>query len=314
MNFSGVIKNEILSKPVKELHCKKAFLAGLVRGSGTLYETDDGLGLDFNVPNEETVYTVSRYFETLFGYEIREVSVSEDRLNKKDKFTLTVGGEHSREILTELGVLSEREGELVVDLKLYGALTEKECCLKSFIKGLFVATGSCTVPTYNDSENTGYHLELVFSHYTPALETCEKLADHGVLTKITRRKDSYIVYIKSGEEIKNFTAFLQAPVSVLKLTELMINRELVNNTNRRKNCDLGNLNRQVEAVVRQTEAIKKIDRVIGLDALKTNLRETAKIRLENPDDTLTELAETLGVTKSCLNHRLRKLVAIADEL
>ena len=94
----------------------------------------------------------------------------------------------------------------------------------------------------------------------------------------------------------------------------MINRELVNNTNRRKNCDLGNLNRQVEAVAKQTDAIKKIQANLGLETLKKDLRETAQARLDNPDETLNELAEILGVTKSCLNHRLRKIVAIADEI
>lgn len=315
MNFSGVIKNEILNKPIKENHCKKAFLAGLIRGSGALYQTEDGrLGLDFTVHSEDIAYTVAKYFEILFNYELREGSVSEDRLNKKDKFTLTISGEKATEILSELGILIEIDGETAVNLKLYGDITERECCLKWFIKGLFLATGTCTVPSHADSKNTGYHLEMVFSHYTPALETSEKLASFGVMTKITRRKESYIVYIKSAEEIKNFTAFLQTPVSVLKLTDLMINRELVNNTNRRKNCDLGNLNRQVEAVAKQTDAIKKIQATIGLDSLKKDLLETANARLNNPDETLSELAEILGVTKSCLNHRLRKLVAIADEI
>ncbi len=314
MNFSNVIKKEILAKPIKDAHCRKAFLAGLIRGTGTLYETESGLGLDFNVASEDVAITVSRYFETLFGFQIREMSVSEDRLNHKDKFTLTIGGARANSILTELGILIETDGELCVNLKLYGELTEKECCLKAFIKGLFVATGSCTLPSEKDSENTGYHLELVFSHYTPALETSEKLAEYDVLTKITRRKDSYIVYIKSAEEIKNIVAFLQAPVSVLKLTDVMINRELVNDTNRRKNCDLGNLTRQIEAVAKQTYAIKKIASTIGLETLKKDLMETAKARLENTDETLLELAERLNVTKSCLNHRLRKLVAIADEL
>ncbi len=314
MNFSTVIKNEILSKNIKDNHCKKAFLAGLIRGTGTLYEADDGLGLDFNIYSEETAYSVSRYFETLFNYSFREMSVSEDRLNHKDKFTLTISGEKATEILTELGILITSDGERAVNLKLYGDITEKECCLKWFIKGLFVSTGSCTLPTDTESENTGYHLELVFSHYTPALETSEKLAEYDVLTKITRRKDSYIVYIKSAEEIKNFIAFMQAPVSVLKLTDLMVNREFINNVNRRKNCDLGNISRQLEAVKKQTDAIIKISKIIGLETLKKDLMETAKARLENPDDTLIELAEKLDVTKSCLNHRLRKLVAIADEL
>ncbi len=315
MNFSNTVKTEILNKPIKDNHCKKAFLAGLIRGTGTLYETEDGLGLDFNVYSEDVAITVSRYFETLFGYTFREMSVSEDRLNNKDKFTLTIGGERASEILTELGILlTADDGERAVNLKLYGDITERECCLKSFIKGLFIATGSCTVPTDNNSKNTHYHLELVFSHGTPALETSVKLSEYNVQTKITRRKESFILYIKSGEEIKNFIAFLQAPVSVLKLTDLMINRELVNDTNRCKNCDLGNLNRQIEATSKQIGAIKKIDQTLGLSSLKKDLSETAKARLENPDETLAELAERLNITKSCLNHRLRKLVVIADGL
>jgi DNA-binding protein WhiA len=174
--------------------------------------------------------------------------------------------------------------------------------------------GNCTVPTANDSVNTGYHLELSFSHYTPALQTSEKLAENNVITKITRRRESYIVYIKSAEEIKDFIAFLPAPVSVLKLTDLIINREIVNDSNRRKNCDLGNVSKQVEAAAKQISAIEKIEKTIGLESLKQDLALTAKARKEFSEDTLMELAERLDVSKSCLNHRLRKIVCIANEL
>ena len=92
----------------------------------------------------------------------------------------------------------------------------------------------------------------------------------------------------------------------------MINREISNNSNRQKNCDLGNLNRQVEAVSKQLDAIKKIERSIGLDALKPDLKEVAIFRKQNPESSLTELAEILNVSKSCLNHRLRKIVEIAN--
>jgi DNA-binding protein WhiA len=314
MNFGDKIKEEILSKNLKERHCKKAFLAGIVRGSGSLYEKDGELGLQFSVTDEETAMFMSACFKGLFDYDIREMSVSEDRLNKKDKFTLSVSGEKVEEILKSLEILVERDGDLVVNLKFYGDLTAKDCCLRAFMRGLFVAVGGCTLPTDNESTSTGYHLELVFSHYTPALETSEKLAEFGISTKITRRRESYIVYIKSAEEIKDFVAFLPAPVSVLKLTDLMINREIINNSNRQKNCDIANVNKQVEASAKQLAAIEKIDRIIGLETLKDDLRLTAKSRLENPDMTLNELAEHLKVTKSCLNHRLRKIVVIANEL
>lgn len=313
MAFIDSIKNEILNKNIKERHCRKAFLAGLVRGLGSLYEGENGLGLEIKASNEQTAMYITSAVRTLFNYDIREVSVSEDRLNGKDKFYLSISGERVTEILSDLEILTESDGELVVNLKFYGKLTEKECCLRSFIKGLFVAVGNCTVPD-NSESSTGYHLELNFSHYTPALETSEKLAQFNVLTKITRRRESFIVYIKSAEEIKDFLAFLPAPVSVLKLTDLIINRELSNNSNRQKNCDLGNVNKQVEAAAKHVDAINKIIETIGLESLKPDLRETAIARVENSEETLSELSERLNVTKSCLNHRLRKLVAIANEL
>lgn len=314
MNFSETIKSEILSKQIKERHCRTAFVAGLIRGSGTLYLKDGEIGLDFKVNNEQTAMLISSYIYNLFNYEIREVSVSEDRLNKKDKFVLSISGEQATNVLQDLEILTDKEDEIEVNLNFYGQITKRDCCLRAFIRGLFIATGVCTVPTADDSSSTGYHLEMNFSHYTPALQTSEKLAEHGIITKITRRRDNYILYIKSVEEIKDFIAFLPAPVSVLKLTDLMINRELVNASNRRKNCDLGNVNKQVEASVKQISSIDKIEQTIGLDTLKTDLRITAKARKENPDETMSELALRLNVSKSCLNHRLRKIVAIANEL
>lgn len=314
MNFSDTIKKEILSKPIKDDHCKLAFIAGLIRGSGVLYERDGELGLDFKANDEQTTMMLTLNFKSLFNYDIREISVTEDKLNKKDKFYLSISGPRAIDVLKKLEILTEDNGELAVNLTFFGKLTKRECCIKAFIRGLFVATGSCTLPSKNEKSSTGYHLEINFSHYAPAHETSEKLAEFGISTKVVSRREGYIVYIKSAEEIKDFIAFLPAPVSVLKITDLMVTREFANNINRQKNCDLGNVSKQVEASAKQISAIEKIDRIIGLETLKPDLYQTAKARKDNPEDTLTELAERLSVTKSCLNHRLRKLVCIADEL
>ncbi|MBE7081755.1 MAG: DNA-binding protein WhiA [Clostridiales bacterium] len=313
MNFTDKIKKEILSKPIKETHCKKAFIAGLIRGSGVLYEKDGELGVEFKVFDEQTLVTLTTTFYDLFDYEIREVSVSEGQ-NSKSKLYLSLSGEKAVEILTELGILITDEEGVGVDLTFFNDITKKECCLKAFIRGLFVATGRCTLPNENDNSSTSYHLEISFSHHSPALETSSKLAEYGIMTKIVKRREGYIIYIKSAEEIKDFLAFLPAPISVLKITDLMINRELANKINRQKNCDLGNVTKQVEASRKQILAIKKIKETIGLDTLSKDLETTARTRIEYPDDTLLELAERLDVSKSCLNHRLRKIMTIANEL
>ena len=313
MNFTDKIKSEILSKSIKEKHCKKAFVAGLIRGSGVLYERDGDLGVEFKVPDEQTAMTITTTFSQLYGYDIREVSTATEQ-GGKEKFYLNISGKETVEILTDLGLLTYNNGEIAVDLKFFGEFTKNECCVRAFIRGLFVESGRCTLPTENDNSSTGYHLEINFSHYAPALETSEKLAQFGVLTKIVNRREGYIVYIKSAEEIKDFLAFLPAPISVLKLTDLMINREFANTINRQKNCDLANVTKQVEASAKQVDAIKKIEQTIGIDRLKDDLAKTARFRLDYPDDTLNELAERLAISKSCLNHRLRKIVMLANEL
>ena len=314
MNFSESIKREILSKSIKDKHCKKAFLAGLIRGNGVLFEREEELGVEFKVPDESTVALLSSILYSLFNYELREVSVTTDKVSGKDKFILSISGSKAEEILSDLGVLYINGEDLVVNLNFYGKITERECCLKAFIRGLFVSSGRCTLPTENGSSSTGYHLEISFSHYQPALDTLNKLLEVEINARITKRRDGYILYIKSVEDIKDFIAYLPAPVSVLKLTDLMINRELNNRSNRQKNCDLGNVNKQVEASSKQISAIEKIEKTIGLSSLKPDLELTAKARRDNPEETLLELSERLNVSKSCLNHRLRKILLIAKEL
>ena len=107
-----------------------------MRGSGQLYEKDGEIGLDFKAFDEETAMLISNYFRTLFDYEIREISVSEDRLNKKDRFIISISGEELYSILTELEVFSEVNGESQVNFNFYGKLTQKECCLKAFMRRL----------------------------------------------------------------------------------------------------------------------------------------------------------------------------------
>ncbi len=320
MNFAKTVKEEIRDKILKENHCKRAFLAGVLRGTGRLFERDDEIGLEFRVSDEKTAILISEYLDSLFSYEVREIEVSEDHLNKKDKFVVTLSGSGAERILVELGILIVESEQYTVNFDLYGPITEKNCCLRAFIKGLFLATGSCTVPTDKFSEEkpsahgAGYHLEMAFAHGKPAMQTAEKLAQNGIKTKIIRRKENYVLYIKSVEEIKNFFAFLPAPISVLKLTDLIINRELANNSNRLKNCDMANVSKQVEAMLKQVDAIRYIEKTIGLAALKKDLREVAIARLKHSDETLLELSERLNITKSCLNHRLRKIVSIAKAL
>lgn len=313
MNFSEIIKTEILEKPHKDKDSKRSFLAGIVRGTGRLFERDGELGLEFKVFNEKVISLVENYLKSLFSFELREINFSQDKLNNRDKYVLTIFGENTEKVLTELGIIKEEDDELNVNFSMFDICLKKEANIKALISGLFLSSGSCSVPKSSQNKNTGYHLEIVFNHNIPAYQVMSVLLNYGVQAKIINRKDSFVLYIKSVEEIKNFLAFLPAPVSMLKLTELSINRELANTSNRQKNCDIGNVNRQLEASEKQLQAIEKIEKTVGINSLKPDLREVAKIRKEFPEDTVLELANRLKITKSCINHRLRKIIEISKD-
>lgn len=311
MNFGTEIKKEIAEKLPKDDERRKAFLSGLLRGNGNLYSQNGILGLQFRVDGEEIAEYVAESFFKLFSYEFREVSVARDNRLKRDVVTMNLYGEDTVKYLVDLGILVFEKGEPVVSLKPFGTV-ENDAEQRAFFRGLFMSSGSCSLPSGNSASHTRYHLEMDFSHYVFALETSDRLYKAGVYSNITRRKGSYLVYIKSGEQIKNFVAYIGCPKAVLKLTEVLINREIVNDSNRRKNCDMGNINRQINASEKQINAINRLKEKGELETLKAPLREIAVARLQNSDETLNELADRLKITKSCLNHRLRKLVSLAE--
>lgn len=311
MNFGKVIKEELTLKPIKEEHCKKSFLSGLIRGSGVLYEKDGKYGLEFRVSDEKIADLASYLLQSLCNYEVREISVSDDHLNKKDVFLINIYGKNALETLEILGIIKNDSDKLSINYDLLSVCEERECCIKSFLKGLFLSCGGCFVPSRNES--IGYHLELTFSHSKTAEKIAETLSKFGINAKIIRRKESFVLYLKSADEIKDFIALLSASKSVLTLSNIIIEKELSNNSNRQANCDIGNVNRQIGASIKQIEAIDKIEKTIGLKNIKKELFEVAKARKEFADDSLEELAERLNISKSCLNHRLRKIIQISNE-
>ena len=315
MTFLQSVRDEIISKPIKDKNLKKAFLTGVIRGNGNLFSDEEGLGLDFSLKDERAAAFVSELFTEVYGIMLRDVSVYEDALNKSDVFTFSIRGEEAEKLLFDLGVLIKNGDDYAVSLKFYGKEAENSEFLSAFFKGLFLSSGKATVPSNGKSKKTRYHAELAFSHSAPAFDTADVLGKVGVAAGIVRRKNSYVVYAKSGEEMKNFFAFLKLPATVLKITDLMVSGEMTNMINRRKNCDIGNVVRQMDASEKQSEAISYIEKTVGLDYLvKPDLISTAKARKDNPEDSVFELSNKLFVSKSCLNHRFRKIISIAEEL
>ena len=184
---------------------------------------------------------------------------------------------------------------------------EEECCRRSFVRGAFLAGGAISNP------EKSYHLELVTDHFSVSREMYSLLLDMGFFPKETARGGNYITYFKQSTAIEDFLTLIGAPVHAMELMSAKIEKDMRNSVNRKVNCDTANVAKTVDASVMQIEAIRKIEMAGAFEALPEKLRSTAQLRLQNPELSIKELADisTPPVTKSCLNHRLRKLVEMS---
>ena len=189
------------------------------------------------------------------------------------------------------------------------AMVEEDHCRSAFLRGAFLAGGSVSDPSKS------YHLELCTTHFNVSREFAALLREAGFEPKQTTRKSNYITYFKPSETIADFLTALGAPVSAMELINTKLEKHLRGSVNRRVNCDSAHLDKAVDAALEQVEAIERYARSRGLDSLPDKLRATAELRLDHPELTLAQLASLSDppVTKSCLNHRLRKLMELAGE-
>ena len=190
----------------------------------------------------------------------------------------------------------------------FGVL-EEEHCRTAFFRGAFLAGGSVTDP------DKGYHLEIVTSHYNVGRELPALLRESGFEPKSTERKANYVTYFKQSAYIEDFLTVIGSPVAAMGIMNAKAEKNLRGSINRRVNCEAANLDKTVDASLVQIEAIRTLEERGMLDQLPDKLKETAILRRENPELTLTQLAAMCvpPVTKSALNHRLRKLMSLAQQ-
>ena len=227
-----------------------------------------------------------------------------DELQSGSKFTFQLlDREKIRSVFQTIGY-SPRDS---ITLHVNYGLLEKECCRVSFLRGAFLSGGSVTDPEKR------YHLELATSHHKVSRETESLLLEQGFAPKSTLRNGSSILYFKQSDAIEDFLTLLGAPVAAMGLMEAKIEKEMKNKINRIVNCDNANTQKVVEAAQTQIAAIRRLEERGLLETLPEKLRQTAALRMENPEVNLNELAELFDppLTKSALNHRLRKLCELA---
>ncbi|NLW64962.1 MAG: DNA-binding protein WhiA [Clostridiales bacterium] len=186
---------------------------------------------------------------------------------------------------------------------------EETCCKNSFLRGAFLAGGSISDP------EKSYHLELITPHFNVSRETYSILLELGFSPKDAARGGNYITYFKQSDSIEDFLTHLGAPVSAMEIMSAKVEKEMRNTINRRVNCDSANADKVVLAAQEQLDAIRRIEMTSGLGDLPDKLREAALLRIANPEASLADLAALAQppVSKSCISHRIRKLIALADQ-
>ena len=187
---------------------------------------------------------------------------------------------------------------------------QRDCCKRAFVRGAFLSAGSISDP------QKGYHFEIVCPSREISGQLQEIIHSFHIDAKIVLRKKSYVLYVKEGAQIVDMLAIMEANVALMDLENIRILKEMRNSVNRKVNCETANINKTVNAAVKQIEDIRLLEEKVGLESLNEGLEEIARLRLQYPEATLKELGLMLNpqVGKSGVNHRLRKLSLLADDL
>ncbi|MBR1868052.1 MAG: DNA-binding protein WhiA [Clostridia bacterium] len=310
MNFSTEVKGELIEKPIRHDEEKRALLSAFIRTAGVIYSKSGKVGFEITTDRKELAEFIKNVAGDLYGSTPVEPTA---KPSKNGRTAVVFLDETSLFVLEDLGIVKIDEDGVAVNLNVDWSTVESDQCRTAYIKGAFLGSGSVTIPGGSGS-TTGYHLEFVFTNYQTATDFCEILSEAYFMPKLIERKGDYVVYLKTMDEISDLLALIGANKAVLKLSALSVERDMNNMENRRLNCEMSNMTKQIDASVKQIRAVSKIDASIGLSSLPESLRSVAEARTKYKSDTLKELADKLKITKSCLNHRLRKLVEIANEL
>ena len=311
MSFSLKVKNEVC----KHIEINKqeaiAELSAIMKVSGTLLFTNKQFNFKITTENAAIARLVFKILKEHFGIHTEIMIKKNNSLKKNNIYIILISEEEGvKSLLKEVGIIKETINVFSLDYNIPKNIIECDECRRAYIRGAFLGGGSISNP-----EKT-YHLEFVTHNEDYAKDLSNLINSYNLNSKVIKRKNSYIIYLKEGEQIVDLLNIIGAHASLLELENVRIMKEMRNNVNRLVNCETANLSKTVNAAVRQVESIKFIEREIGLGRLPKNLRDVAELRIKYPDESLRELGKMLNppVGKAGVNHRLRRIEKIADEL
>lgn len=295
MSFSSDVKKELCTIECENDCCQRAEAYGLLYFARSFGKNEISIMTDYD-------FVAERYAKAV-EYLIYETPCT--TISKSGKFTVEIKNKDARmDILNELGYSGSE-----MSYRLMNSNIENECCYGAFLRGAFLACGIVTDPKKE------YHLEFDVSFKNKCRDLSQMFDNFSAKPKMSDRNGMNILYFKDSSHIEDVLTVMGAQVSVMEFIGEKILKDVRNNVNRKVNCDNANIRKTCEAAAKQNSAIESLIKSGKFDELSPELKELAKLRLDNPEMTLSELGACLSepISRSGVNHRLRKIVALAEE-
>lgn len=307
VSFASEIKKELTAIEVESC-CTHAELTALIRMNGVISESKTKYTLDIQTENAAIARRIYSLIKQIYTEPVELLVRKRMKLKKNNVYIIRLN-EDVKKLLTKLALIKQSSAFVH---KISQKHIQKDCCKRAYLRGAFLAGGSV-----NNPETSSYHLEI-FSFYKEHNHSlCKLLNSFDLRAREHERRNGYITYIKEAEKITELLIIIGAHNALFKFEDVRIVRDMRNSVNRLVNCETANLNKTISAAFRQVESIQVIAESIGIDQLPARLQVVAEARLQHQDVSLKELEEILKseqVSKSGINHRLKRIDEIAQKI
>lgn len=308
-SFTSEVKHEIAQIDLKPC-CKKAELSALVQLCSTFSIVDDEIYFVVKTENATIAKRIWLLLKDLYDVETQLSVMKKMNLKKNNIYNIKIL-EKGKEILIDLGLYGKRG---LRDAPLM-RIVKNECCVKSYLAGAFMSTGSVNSPI-----RSNYHLEITAASKKHVDFLIKLMSKFNLPAKVIVRRSSYVVYLKAADKIADFLRVVGAVKALFKFEDIRISRDFTNSLRRLDNCEVANEMKTIKAARSQLDDIKVIEDAGMFDSLDIKLKDIALLRKENPEMSLIDLSKEyerktgIIMSKSGINHRFTKIREIASKL
>ncbi|MGE5398293.1 MAG: DNA-binding protein WhiA [Chitinophagales bacterium] len=305
--FSSETRNELARLMPEKRCCQAAELSALVRLNGGLeLAGKNNMGISIVTENASVARKCFKLFKSLFEMPVTVIMESKKRFNTSKIYQVNAHLDRQHlEVLRQLGMMDE-ENHLLFGIN--SQLVKNRCCKRAYLRGTFLARGSINKP------ESSYHMEIVFPGDEVSGAVVKMAQGLGINFHSTHRKGTEVLYLKESEQIVDFLRMTGAANALLEFENVRVIKSVKNQVNRTVNCETANLEKTVEASMRQVGLINLMVNRVGFEGIPEKFRDLAILRLEYPDRSLKELGELMDppLSKSAVAYRMRGLEKLTD--